>query len=204
MSALEELRENLREAAERDVEVRRVRRRRQRRGTALLAALVLGGAAAAGAADLISVGETATDLRVQTDDYKPPPGTLRPKIIARADSGGLRLPYGLGEYRANNGAQCLVAGSLLGYTLGRIDGDEFRPYKRDTVGSCNAPSRPLYDTVIDHDRTLVIGRAPPGRPTATITIDGKSTVAPATAGRTFLLVFKGRYRPENVRVSFTR
>ena len=45
MSALEALRENLREAAQRDVEVRRVRRRRQRRGTAA-GALVLGGAAA--------------------------------------------------------------------------------------------------------------------------------------------------------------
>jgi len=36
VSALEALRENLREAAQRDVAVRRVRRRRQRRGTALL------------------------------------------------------------------------------------------------------------------------------------------------------------------------
>ena len=203
MSALDDLRENLREAARRDVEVRRVRRRRQRRGTGLLAALVLGGAAAAGAADLISIGEPATDLRVQDGDYKPPPGTLRPRIIARADSGGLRLPYGMGEYRANNGDQCLVVGSLLGYTLGRIDGDEFNPYKQDTVGSCNAPGRPLYDTVFDHDRTLVIGRAPPDRPRATITIDGRSTVAPAAAGRTFLLVFNGKYRPEDVRVSFT-
>ena len=50
----------------------------------------------------------------------------------------------------------------------------------------------------------MIGRAPPDKPTATITIDGKSTVAPAAAGRTFLLVFKGKYRPENVRVTFTR
>ena len=90
------------------------------------------------------------------------------------------------------------------YTLGRIDGDEFKPYTQDTVGFCNAASRPLYDTVFDHDRTLVIGRAPPDQPTARVTIDGKSIVAPAAAGRTFLLVFRGKYRPENVRVVSTR
>jgi hypothetical protein len=204
VSALDDLRENLREAARRDIEARSVRRRRQRRGTALLAALLLGGAAAAGAADLISVGEPATDLRVQKGDYKPPPGTLRPKILARADSDGLRLPYGVGEYVANNGKQCLVVGSLLGYTLGRIDHDKFKPYKQDTVGSCNAPGKPLSDLITDHGRTLVIGRAPPDRLTATVTIDGKPTVARLAAGRVFLLVFKGEYPRAKVRVSFTR
>ena len=204
MSALDELRENLREAAKRDVEARRVRRRRQRRGTALLAALLLGGAAAAGAADLISIGEPVADLRIQSGDYKPPRGALRPTIVARAESGGLQLPYGLGEYVAKNRDECLVVGSLLGYTLGRIDGDEFKPYKKDTAGSCNAPGKPLFDTAVDHGHTLVIGRAPPDRQNVTVTIDGKPTPVHLATHRTFLLVFDGEYKRPDVRVRFTR
>ncbi len=204
MSALDQLRESLREAAQRDIDARRVRRRRQRRGTALVAALLLGGAAAAGAADLISIGEPVADLRVQTGDYKPPRDSLPLKIVARADSGGLRLPYGVGEYVANNRDECLVVGSLLGYTLGRIEDDEFKPYAKDTTGSCNAPGKPLFDTAVDHGRTLVIGRAPPDRRNVTVTIDGKPTPARLATHRTFLLVFDGEYRRPSVRVTFTR
>src|SRR4051794_6450428 len=98
VSAIEELRENLREAARRDVRATRVRRRRQRRATGLIAVALISGAAAAGAADLIAVGEPAVDARgVQPDRYKPPPGSLRPAIVARADADD-ELPIGLGVY----------------------------------------------------------------------------------------------------------
>jgi hypothetical protein len=203
LSGLDELREHLREAARRDVEARRVRRRRRRRTTSVLAALVLGGAAAAGAADLISVGEPATDLRAQRNEYKPPAGTLRPTILVRAKS-GLELPYAVGAYDARGGKRCLIAGSLLSYTLGVIDGDEFRPYRHDKVGACDRPDKQTYDTLRDHGNTLVFGRASAVKPTATVIADGKRFVPPLAAERSFLLVFKGTLGPDRLRVVFSR
>ena len=76
MTALEELRENLREAAQRDIDAYRVRsRRRHRRMTGLAVLALLGGAAAASATDLISVGEPLRRPANRTTAYAPDGGT---------------------------------------------------------------------------------------------------------------------------------
>src|SRR3954454_5741391 len=186
MSALHELGENLREAAQRDIDAKRRRRRRRRRATGLIGLALIGGTAAAGAADLISVGEPATDERAGDPGYKSPPNTLRPTIVARADVGE-RLPFGLGLYKAANGQQCLIAGSLRGgYTLGRVEGTTFRPYPRDTPGSCVRPGGKLYDAVIYRDHTVLFGIVPPAYRGIEVTVDGKSQRAPLHAKRAFL------------------
>ena len=84
MSALDELRESLREAARRDVEADRVRnRRRRRRATGFVALALLGGAAAAGAADLISVGEPVREPAAAAPSL--PPGEGGDAPADRAD-----------------------------------------------------------------------------------------------------------------------
>jgi hypothetical protein len=201
-SAFNELRQSLVEAAQRDVDAKRARRRRQRRATGLIAAALIAGTAVAGAADLISVGEPFQDLRIQGNDYKPPPGSLQPTILATAKS-GRQLPYAVGVYTANNGTVCVVAGSLRGYTLGREEHGRFRPYKRGSVGSCNAPDRPTYDSISYEDRTLVYGRATASRSNVTVTVDGKPVTPKLQKDGGFLLVYEGNLKRENIRVSIT-
>jgi hypothetical protein len=194
MSALDELRENLREAAQRDIAATRVRRRRKRRATGLIALALIGGTAVAGAADLISVGGPSQDPRDQgSDAYKPPPGTLQPTILATAES-GRELPYAVGVYTANNGLKCLVAGSLRGYTLGREKDGTFQPYRHDTVGSCREPERGDFAALPIDGRTLVYGRVTPKYPKATITVDGDTISPPVQKGGGFLVVYDGNVR----------
>lgn len=200
--AFDELRQNLVEAAQREVEAKRARRRRQRRTTGLIAAALIAGTAVAGAADLISVGKPFEDIRAQGDDYKPPPGSLQPTILATAKS-GRRLPYAVGFYKANNGKLCVVAGSLRGYTLGREQDGKFRPYKRDNVGTCNAPDRPSFDSISYAGRTLVYGRATASRPLVRITVDGKTVTPPLQKDRSFLVVYDGELDRLRIRIKVT-
>lgn len=202
MSAFNELRQNLVDAAQREVEAKRVRRRRKRRATTLVAAALIAGTAVAGAADLISVGEPFSDLPGQSDEYKPPPGSLRPTILAKAKSGD-RLPYAVGVYTAKNGDVCVVAGALRGYTLGLVQGGKFRPYKQDRAGTCNSPDRPTFDSLVDGDRTIVYGRATAKRPRVTVTVEGKPTRPKLQKDRGFLLVYKGKLARTEIRIQIT-
>jgi len=205
VSALDELRENFRAAAARDIAARKVRRRRKRRLSGVLVALLVGGAAAAGAADLIAVGEPVTDVRVQGSDYKPPANALRPTILVRAKTPGVPLPYGLGTYTARNGQRCLVVGSLLGYTLGVVDGHTFKPYEQGSrVGACNTPGKANQDLWQDHGKTLVFGIAPAAQPQAVVTVDGRTIRPRMQRERSFLLVFDGDLDPSRARVGFAR
>lgn len=192
MSALDELRENLREAARRDIEAKRVRRRRQRRATGLIALALIGGSAVATAADLISVGEPAVDVRdIKADGYRPQPGALRLQILARADADDL-LPIGLGSYKAKNGLTCLVVGSMRGYTLGQVEGSVFKPYPPSRVGSCFRPGHPVYDTMHYRGRTLLFGAMAPGITGVTAVVDGERHPGKLQQGNTFVFVFRGK------------
>ena len=107
MTALEELRENLREAAQRDIEANRDRsRRRHRRTTGLAVLALLGGAAAASATDLISVGEPLHRPANRTTAYAPD-GATQMQVALTATSGA-ELPYGVVTYTARNGERCAV------------------------------------------------------------------------------------------------
>jgi hypothetical protein len=204
VSALDELREHFREAAARELAGKRVRRRRQRRVTGVLIALLVGSAAVAGAADLIAVGEPAPDLRIQGDAYKPPANALRPTVLVKAEVAGMRLPYGVGAYTANNGQRCLVVGSLLGYTLGLTDRDEFKPYDRGKVGSCAPPGRLNQDRWTDHGHTLLFGVGTKATPQAVVTVEGKVYRPPPGRERAFLVVFDGTLELEDFAVHFVR
>ena len=119
MSALDELREGLREAARRDIEAQRVRsRRRHRRATGAVVLALLGGAAVAGATDLLSVGEPLPDPVGKTTVYRAANGE-RIQIAVQAESGGA-LPFAVGTYDAVNGERCALAGYIRGTELGAI------------------------------------------------------------------------------------
>jgi hypothetical protein len=194
MSALNELRESLREAARADIEAARARRRRVRRRTGgLLAVLLVGGAAAAGATDLISVGEPA----------KPPAKDLPPtyaqgsrvQLLVTASS-GRKERFGLGSYKNKSGVTCVLMGYVRGAQLGIIERGTFRPYPTSISGPCGA--NPYGDIRIG-DHTLLGGLAAPG--VRRVVVAGGWDAKPGKDGA-WLLVFKGRVPPGTFHVSF--
>jgi hypothetical protein len=185
VSALDELREGLREAARRDVEAGRVRnRRRHRRATGFVILALLGGAAAAGAADLISTGEPLREP-ARSPAYRPE-GATDLRIALTARSGG-ELPYGVVTYTARNGDRCALAGVIRGAHLGRMDGARFRPFASDRTGSCRSGTKLFYDFAVLGGRTLLYGRAAPS--TRFVRVEGTERRAPVGPGGAFLFVF---------------
>jgi hypothetical protein len=185
VSALDELREGLREAARRDVDAARVRnRRRHRRTTGFVILALLGGTAAAGAADLISIGEPVREP-ARSPAYRPE-GATDLRIALTARSGG-ELPYGVVTYTARNGERCALAGVLRGAQLGRMDGARFRPFSSNRTGSCRSGTKLFHDFAVLGDRTLVFGRAAPS--TRFVRIEGTKRRAPVGPDGAFLFVF---------------
>jgi hypothetical protein len=185
VSALDELREGLREAARRDVEAGRVRnRRRHRRATGFVVLALLGGAAAAGAADLISVGEPVREP-ARTPAYRPE-GATDLQIALKAPSGGA-LPYGVVTYTARNGDRCALAGVIRGAQLGTMDGARFRPFPSDRTGACRAGSKPFHEPIELGGRTLLYGRAKPS--TRFVRVEGTDRKVAVGPGGAFLFVF---------------
>jgi hypothetical protein len=185
VSALEELREGLREAARRDVEAGRSRnRRRHRRVTGFVVLALLGGGAAAGAADLISVGEPVREP-ARSPAYRPQ-GATHLQIALTARSGG-DLPYGVVTYTARNGDRCALAGVIRGAQLGIMQDGTFRPYASDRTGACRAGTKLFHDSSVLGGRTLLYGRAAPS--TRFVRLEGTDRRVPVGPGGAFLFVF---------------
>jgi hypothetical protein len=191
LSALDELREGLREAASRDVEANRARSRRRRwQATGLLVLALLGGGAAATATDLISVGEPVPDAIPQGARYRPAAGERRQ--ITVTTSAGAELPFGVAVYDATNGDRCALAGVIRGVQIGILIGDEFRPYPADRPGACRDHGRMFLDWVTVAGRALLYGRASPGTRAVRLRETGQSF--PVGADGAFLFVFDARRR----------
>jgi hypothetical protein len=162
VNALEQLRENLREAARRDIEAERARtRRRKRRATGLIAIALLGGAGAATAGQLISVGEpaeeAARDFEGPEYDQLRSTGPAAVRVVMTADAGAGRLPFGLGLYTAPNGQRCAHVGQVNRNALGVVEDGKWRPYS-ERKGLCTG--RTSSSTADDFgDRTVVYGLA---------------------------------------------
>jgi hypothetical protein len=184
VSALEQLRENLREAARREIELNPARpRRRRRRATGLVAIALLGGAAAAATAgELLSVGEPVPDTREHAAGFQP---------VDRLDIAAANGGYGVAIYTAQDGKHCAIAGNVNGRSLGVVQDGTFRPYARGRSGACNTPGRPFSSQLKRDGRTIVFGRAPGKR----IRVEGEAKLYPTYRGGAFLLVFEGSERP---------
>ncbi len=192
--AFEELRENLREAAQREVELRRVRVRvRRRRTGGLLAVALFGAAAAAGAADLISQGEPVKDVKPRSDVNRP---NADPRQLSVTALDGDRK-WGVSVYQARNGSSCVIAGEVNGVALGEVKGGRFHPYPLDYAGQCVRP-RPR-DKTVDFlhrpGRTLFYGRLGRGLKELPFTVNGEPQVARPGPNGAFLFVYKGNLPP---------
>jgi hypothetical protein len=197
--ALDELRENLRAAAAREIEAAapRRRRRRRRRATGLLAVGLLAAAGAAGAAQLISTGEPVRDTQAVAG-YRPAAGLPQISVVARDG----RTAWAVRVFRSRNGQRCAIAGRLNGVALGVMRGGTFHPYARDFHGTCNRPGRPFGGTQYVAGRTLVFGIARPGTKRVTVTVDGKPKPAPTGRGGGFLLVYRGPVANDELKIRY--
>ena len=101
MTAFDQLREGLRDAARRDV-ARAKRRRRRTRLAAALALAVVGGGAVADATNVFDSGPTAPDIRGQLPRYAPGQGERR-QIVVKLRVDGTPLPFGVAVYETGEG-----------------------------------------------------------------------------------------------------
>jgi hypothetical protein len=188
LPALDELRESLRAAAERDVAARApARRRRRRRGVAVIAAVLLGGAAAAGAAELISAGAPVRDTRRVPTRYHPSTG-LQLSVKAKDTP----LWWGVGVYQTSGARSCAVAGRVRGAQLGELRGPTFHAYGPGRAGVCSNPHSKTsvsFDTFQRDGRTIVYGLARPGARSVFAVVDGRRSRARTGIGGAFVLVF---------------
>jgi hypothetical protein len=185
--ALDELRESLRDAAERDVAARAPARRRRRRGLAVVVAVLLGGAAAAGAADLISAGDPVQDTRRVPARYHP---STRVQLSVQAHD--TPLSWGVGVYETRAGRACALAGRVRGAQLGELRDRTFRAYAPGRAGLCGNPTGTtgLFGGSFERDgRTIVYGRARPGARFVVAAVDGERHRVRTGIGGAFLFVF---------------
>jgi hypothetical protein len=194
VSAFDELRDGLREAAHREVRATRVRRRRRRRVAGVLALALVAGGAAADATSLFDSGPRAPDIRGQIPRYAPGQGEQR-QITAKLRVAGVPLPYGVAVYKTREGRVCALAGVVNGSALGNLLDGRFRPFAADRVGTCNVPGRVTIDQTTIAGRAVLFGLASARARTVTVPALGRSfTPGP---DRAFLFVVPER-RPYRV------
>ncbi|WP_028067723.1 hypothetical protein [Solirubrobacter soli] len=188
MSALDQLREGLREAAARDI-ARARRRRRRTRLAAALALVVVGGGAAAEATNLFDSGPAAPDIRGQPPRYAPGQGERR-QIVVKLRVDGSPLPYGVALYETGEDRVCAVPGVLNGSELGDLVDGRFRPFAADRIGACNVRGRANIDSAIVAGRPVLFGVAPARARSVALPQLGKTfTLGP---DRAFLFVTPSR------------
>jgi hypothetical protein len=202
--AANELRENLRRAAQRQITARTARRRRRQRVSVVLVGVVLLAAGGATAAELISVGSPARD-RPGMPTGQRPESSQSGELVLRAPDPQAGGSWGARVYTSRAGTECILVGWLRGVTLGRVEGSRFRPYPPEVTGSCGSlPRTQFFFAVTPHaepqPRTLVYGRA--GVDVQTLRVnDGERIrqVRPGPDGA-FLLVLEGYVSPPQVQV----
>jgi hypothetical protein len=188
VTAVEELRERLREAARRDVAAVR-RRRRRRRAAAALALALIGGGAAAEATNVFESGPMAPAIDGLSPRYAPGPGNRR-QITAKLRVDGVPLPLGVAVYETRDGRTCALAGVINGSSLGVLVDGTFRPYAADRVGTCNVPQRATIDSITLAGKAVLFGLAAPK--TRTVALPETGAEFRVGPDRAFLFVVPSR------------
>ena len=193
LPALAELRESLREAAERDIAARKPRRWR-RRGIAIFAAVLVSGAAAAGAADLISSGEPVKDEHDATSRYSSS-GQLQLAVEAKDKP----LPWGVKPYMSADGQECALVGRVrAGVELGELDDKGvFHPYAEGRSGACGNVGKGFMAGLRRNGKTAIFGRAPHEGMKVRVVVDGKTYTTSAGREGAFIFLFKGSVLPSD-------
>ncbi len=197
VNALDELRENFREAARRDIEARARSRRRRRRLTGLFAVVLVGGDGRGGR------GRPHLDRRAgrghpapQGQQYRPA-GKLQITLTAPAPDG--EPAYGLAVFTANNGDLCAIAGRVRGAQLGEVKGN-FHPYKPDHPRGLRRRQARVRGHGPVRGQLGGVRRGARGR---ALTRSRAARRKPLGRQRAFLFVYRGK-RPAASPISYSR
>jgi hypothetical protein len=195
--AQDSVRDQLREAARRELAAHSRRRRSKWhwRGAGLAVLALLGVSVAAGATDLISVGEPLPDGSVKVPRYAPAGGG-QVKLVIKAADPHSALAWGAGIYTSGGGQPCIIAGQVRGVSLGRVRDGRFRPYEKGTTGACGSLRhlRLFSDALTIREnppRTILYGRAQPSVRSVSINDDGRRRAMRPGPGGAFLFVVRG-------------
>lgn len=203
--AFDDLREQFRQAAAREIEVeRRVaeRARRGRRRTVIAVALALAVPAAgvAGAARIFSSPDKGPgkDPNAQVADA----GIVPSSAFPDPDGGP---PWALKVFASREGQECVAFGRLQGGKLGRSVGGEFRPLPERVAGVCgDLRKEPVLVSVSDSPdppRTVVYGISHAREPVVFEARGRRHELKPGALG-TFLLVLDGFLPPQSATVTW--
>jgi hypothetical protein len=201
-AAQNSVRDQLREAARREIvradPGRRRRNRRRWRGAGFLVAALLGVTVAAGAADLISVGAPLPDSGPSQPRYAPQGGSGVGRLVIKAPDPEAGLAWGVAIYTSGDGQDCAIAGQVRGVSLGQVRAGRFRPYEKGTTGACGRLDRmPIWIDFLriagSRPRTIVYGRA--RERVVSMNDRGQRRTVRTGPGGAFVFVLRGVFPP---------
>lgn len=198
---LNELREQFRAAAAREMATpaaHRTRRRRRVIAVALAAIGATGGIAVA--TQLISVGSPRPDPQ-KGSRYRVPAGSGT--IAITAPDRERSLPWGVLVYRSSTGENCAAVGHVRAGQLGELRNGSFRPSTDRSGGACRKPGRAPFVVDVRYldGRSLVFGRARDDVESMRANYRGRTRQAKTGAGGAFLFVFDAGLRSGEVELT---
>jgi hypothetical protein len=201
---LDDLGRQLHAAAQKEMAPARRRRSRWRRGLLIAVAGAVLAAGVAGAARLIGIGEPVKDTKDIPSRLRP---TERPEIAVRVDDPSGGPAWAAAPYSASGGQDCVIAGRERGAVIGlQLSRDEFRPLDPHAFGACGRLDRSRLVFTVSRprdmfDRSIVFGRARSGIQAVDVTAGGDRRRVPVGSAGTFLAVYEGALRLQDVTVT---
>jgi hypothetical protein len=201
---LEDLGRQLYAAAQEEMAPRRRRRRGWRRAALITVAAAILVAGAAGAARLLGVGEPIKDTKDIPSGLRP---SARPEVAVRVADPAGGPAWAAAPYTAGGGQDCVIAGRERAGVIGvQISGDEFRPLDPHAFGACGRLDRSKLVFAVAHprdmfDRSIVYGRARANVRAVQVTAAGDRRRVPVGSAGTFLAVYEGALRLQDVSVT---
>jgi hypothetical protein len=201
LEPLQDLREQFRAAAARQVALDRPPKPWRRRGPILVAAAVVATGGVAVGTQLISTGRPAKEAYDPADRYRPAElGT----IAITAPDPDFRVPWGVLIYRSAGGETCALVGQVRGNDIGVVTDGVFHPFASRTAGACGDADRlpTFFDVRNLHGRTLLYGRARRDVHRVMLAERGEpQRVATTGPGGAYLFVLEGRLKQGSYRLT---
>jgi hypothetical protein len=201
---LQDLGRQFHAAAKQEMAPRRRRARGWRRALLVAVAAAILVAGVAGAARLIGVGDSVKDTKDIPSRLRP---NGRPEIAVRTADPDGGPAWAAAAYVAAGGQDCVVAGRERGGVIGlQLSRDEFRPLEPRTFGACGRLDRSRLVFSVSRprdmfDRSIVYGRARAGVHAVQMTVEGDRRRVPVGSAGTFLAVYEGPLRLQDVAVA---
>jgi hypothetical protein len=201
---LDDLGRQLHAAAKREMAPARRRTWGWRRAAIVAVAVAILVAGVAGAARLIGVGEPVKDTKDIPSGLRP---TARPEVAVRVADPAGGPAWAAAPYTAPGGQDCVIAGRERAGVIGlQVSSDEFRPLDPHAFGACGRLDRSRLVFSVAHprdmfDRSVVYGRARADVRALEVTAAGDRRRVPVGSAGTFLAVYEGPLRLQDVSVT---